>query len=41
VPLETDAELRSVFDRTRAIAVLGAKAEWGADAWNVRRLAQR
>ena len=41
MPLETDAQLRSVFERTRAIAVLGAKSEWGADAWNVPRYLER
>jgi predicted CoA-binding protein len=41
VPLESDAELRSVFTRTRTIAVLGAKSEWGADAWNVPRYLER
>jgi predicted CoA-binding protein len=41
LPLETDAQLRSVFERTRAIAVLGAKSEWGTDAWNVPRYLER
>ena len=41
MPLESDAELRSVFERTRTIAVLGAKSEWGADAWNVPRYLER
>jgi predicted CoA-binding protein len=41
VPLESDAELRSVFDRTRTIAVLGAKDRWGEDAWNVPRYLER
>ena len=41
MPLESDAELRSVFERTRTIAVLGAKAQWGEDAWNVPRYLER
>ncbi len=41
MPLESDAELRSVFERTRTIAVLGAKAQCGEDAWNVPRYLQR
>ena len=41
MPLESDAELRSLFERTRTIAVLGAKSEWGADAWNVPRYLER
>ena len=41
MPLESDAELRSLLSRTRAIAVLGAKSEWGADAWNVPRYLER
>ena len=41
MPLETDAELRSVFERTRTIAVLGAKADWGEDAFNVPRYLER
>jgi len=41
VPLESDAELRSVLSRTRAIAVLGAKAQWGEDASNVPRYLER
>ena len=41
VPLESDAELRSVFEHTRMIAVLGAKADWGEDAWNVPRYLER
>jgi uncharacterized protein len=41
VPLESDGELRSVFERTRAIAVLGAKDQWGEDAWNVPRYLER
>ena len=39
--LESDAELRSVLSRTRTIAVLGAKAQWGEDAWNVPRYLER
>jgi predicted CoA-binding protein len=41
VTLESDAELRSVFERTRTIAVLGAKDRWGEDAWNVPRYLER
>jgi predicted CoA-binding protein len=41
VPLESDAELRSLFERTRAIAVLGAKGQPGEDAWNVPRYLER
>ena len=41
MPLESDAELRSVFERTRAIAVIGAKADPGEDAWNVPRYLER
>jgi hypothetical protein len=41
VPLESDTELRSVFERTRTIAVLGAKAQPGDDAWNVPRYLER
>jgi uncharacterized protein len=41
VPLESDAELRGVFERTRTIAVLGAKSDWGEDAWNVPRYLER
>ena len=41
MPLESDAELRSVFARTRVIAVLGAKAEPGEEAWNVPRYLER
>ena len=41
MPLESDAELRSVFARTRVIAVLGAKAQPGEDAWNVPRYLER
>jgi len=41
VPLESDAELRSVFARTRVIAVLGAKAQPGEEAWNVPRYLER
>jgi uncharacterized protein len=41
VPLESDAELRSVFEHTRSIAVLGAKDRWGEDAWNVPRYLER
>jgi hypothetical protein len=33
---ESDAELRGVFERTRTIAVLGAKAQ-PEEAWNVPR----
>jgi uncharacterized protein len=41
VPLESDAELRSVFERTRTIAVLGAKSDAGEDAWSVPRYLER
>ena len=41
MPLESDAELRSVFERTRAIAVLGAKSGAGEDAWSVPRYLER
>jgi predicted CoA-binding protein len=41
VPLESDAEIRSIFERTRTIAVLGAKDRWGEDAWNVPRYLER
>ena len=41
MPLESDAELRSVFERTHAIAVLGAKDRSGEDAWNVPRYLER
>jgi hypothetical protein len=41
LPLESDAELRSVLEHTRAIAVLGAKAQWGEEAWNVPRYLER
>jgi predicted CoA-binding protein len=41
VPLESDAEIRSVFERARTIAVLGAKDQWGEDAWNVPRYLER
>ena len=41
MPLETDAQLRSVLERTRTIAVLGAKDRWGEDAWNVPRYLER
>ena len=41
MPLESDAELRSVFARTRVIAVLGAKAQPGEDAWSVPRYLER
>ena len=37
MPLESDAELRGLFERARNVAVLGAKVEPGADAWNVPR----
>jgi translation initiation factor 1 len=39
--LESDAELRSLLARTRTIAVLGAKDQWGEDAWNVPRYLER
>jgi uncharacterized protein len=41
VPLESDAELRSVFERTRSIAVLGAKAQPGEEACDVPRYLER
>ena len=41
MPLESDADLRSVFARTNVIAVLGAKAQPGEDAWNVPRYLER
>jgi len=41
VPLESDAELRSVFERTRSIAVLGAKTQPGEDAWSGPRYLER
>jgi len=41
VPLESDAELSSVFERTRAIAVLGAKDRPGEDAWAVPKYLER
>jgi predicted CoA-binding protein len=41
LPLESDAELRGVLDQARVIAVLGAKAQWGEDAWNVPRYLER
>jgi uncharacterized protein len=41
VPLESDAELREVFAHTRTIAVLGAKADPGEDAWSVPRYLER
>ena len=41
MPLESDAELRGVFEGTRTIAVLGAKDQWGEDAWNVPRYLER
>jgi uncharacterized protein len=41
MPLETDAELRSVFERTSVIAVLGAKAQPGEEAWDVARYLER
>ena len=41
MPLESDAELCSVFARTSVIAVLGAKAQPGEDAWNVPRYLER
>ncbi len=37
MPLESDAELRSVLESTRSIAVLGAKADPREDAWSVPR----
>jgi uncharacterized protein len=30
-----------MFERTRTIAVLGAKTEWGQDAWNVPNYLER
>lgn len=41
MPLESDAELRSVFEHTSVIAVLGAKAQPGEDAWNVAHYLER
>ena len=41
MPLDSDADLRSVFARTNVIAVLGAKAQPGEDAWNVPRYLER
>ena len=41
MPVESDAELRSLLARTRTIAVLGAKAQWGEDASNVPRYLER
>ena len=41
MPLESDAELRSLLARTRTIAVLGAKDQWGEDASNVPRYLER
>ena len=41
MPLESDAELREVFARTRTIGVLGAKGEPGEDAWSVPRYLER
>ena len=41
MPLESDSELRSVLARSQTIAVLGAKAQWGEDAWNVPRYLER
>jgi hypothetical protein len=41
VPLESDAELRSVFEHTRVIAVLGAKAQPGETVWNVAHYLER
>ena len=41
MPLESDTELRSVFEHTSVIAVLGAKAQPGDDAWNVPRYLER
>ena len=41
MPLESDADLRSVFARTNVIAVLGAKAQPGEEAWNVPRYLER
>jgi len=40
MPLESDAELRSVFERTRVIAVLGANAQPG-ESWNVAHYLER
>lgn len=34
MPLESDAELHSVLEHARVIAVLGAKAQPGEEAWN-------
>ena len=41
MPLDGDAELRSVFEHTRVIAVLGAKAQPGEESWNVARYPER
>jgi predicted CoA-binding protein len=41
VPLESDADIFGVLERTRAIAVLGAKVDPGEDAWSVPRYLER
>jgi predicted CoA-binding protein len=41
MPLESDAELRGIFERTRTIAVLGAKDQPEEEAWSVPRYLER